>query len=223
MNFLNRLKFYLIGFSLGLFLIYTLFKDRDWSWLPENKVKKFILENPLEIRLKKNQKNILNDQFSKKIFDLIINGNVNFSKSQTQSINKKYIIEYNNSSASINVSFEDTICRIISIDDMIFRDNYQTECLDTIVFIDRSNLYLRFDKLEKKFTKNFLSKVEKHGLSSDDISKNLNNFLVNWEKSNPFSKLNPKYLGTININNLHYELSLETGNNKLRFKDFRKN
>ena len=85
MNFLNRLKFYLIGFSLGLFLIYTLFKDRDWDWLPENKVKKFILENPLKIRLKKNQKNILNDQFSKKIFDLIINGNVNFSKSQTKS------------------------------------------------------------------------------------------------------------------------------------------
>ena len=56
MNFLNRLKFYLIGFSLGLFLIYTLFKDRDWDWLPENKVKKFILENPLKIRLKKIKK-----------------------------------------------------------------------------------------------------------------------------------------------------------------------
>jgi hypothetical protein len=223
MNFLNRLKFYLIGFSLGLFLIYTLFKDRDWDWLPENKVKKFILENPLEIRLEKNEKNILNDQFSKKIFDLIIKGNVNFSKSQTKSINKKYIIEYNKSSASIYVSFKDTVCRIISIDNMIFKDNYQSKCLDTIVFIDRSNLYLRFDKMEKKFTKNFLSKIEKHGLNSDDISKNLNNFLVNWKKSNPFSKLNSKYLGTININNHNYEISLETGNKKLRFKDFSKN
>ena len=103
---------------------------------------------------------------------------------------------------------------------MIFKDNYESEFLDTIVFIDRSNLYLRFDKMEKKFTKNFLSKIEKYGLNSDDISKNLNNFLVNWKKSNPFSNLNPKYLGTINIHNLHYEISLETGNNKLRFKDF---
>ena len=223
MNFLSRLKFYLIGFSLGLFLIYTLFKDRDWDWLPENKVKKFVLENPLIIKLKKNQKNILNDQFSKKIFDLIINGNVNFSKSQTKSINKKYIIEYKNSSVSINVSFRDTLCRIISIDNMIFKDNYQSGFLDTIVFINRSNLYLRFDKMEKKFTKNFLSKIEKYGLNPDDISKNLNNFLVNWKKSNPFSKLNPKYLGTINIQNHHYEISLETGNNKLRFKDFSKN
>lgn len=223
MNFLNRLKFYLIGFSLGLFLIYTLFKDREWDWLPENKVKNFILKYPLKINLKKDQSIILNDQFAKKIFDLIINGNVNFSESKTNSINKKYIIEYNNSSALFNVSFEDTLCRLISIDNMIFKDHYEPEYLDTIVFIDRYNLLMKFDKMEKKFTKYFISKVEKYGLNSDDISKNLKNFKVDWKKSNPFSIINPKYIGTISISNLQYEISLETGNNKLRFKDFREN
>lgn len=223
MNFLNRLKFYLIGFSLGLFLIYTLFKDREWDWLPENKVKNFILKYPLKINLKKDQSIILNDQFAKKIFDLIINGSVNFSESKTNSINKKYIIEYNNSSALFNVSFEDTLCRLISIDNMIFKDHYEPEYLDTIVFIDRYNLLMKFDKMEKKFTKYFISKVEKYGLNSDDISKNLKNFKVDWKKSNPFSIINPKYIGTISISNLQYEISLETGNNKLRFKDFREN
>ncbi len=106
MSFLNRLKFYLIGFGLGLFLIYSLFKDREWDWLPENKVKKFILETPLKINLKKDQTAILTDQFSKKIFDLIINGNVNFSESKTKFTNKKYVIEYKNSSALFNISFE---------------------------------------------------------------------------------------------------------------------
>ena len=106
---------------------------------------------------------------------------------------------------------------------MIFKDIYELGFLDTIVFIDHSNLYLKFEKMEKKFTKNFISKVEKYGLNPDDISKNLNNFDVNWKKSNPFTNLNPKYLGTINISNLQYEISLETGNNKLRFKDFTEN
>lgn len=223
MNFLNRLKFYLFGFSLGLLLIYTLFKDREWDWLPENKVKKFILENPLKINLKKDQSNILTDQFAKKIFDLIINGNVNFSESKTKSVNKKYIIEYNNSSALFNISFDDTLCRIISIDNLIFKDIYNTENLDTIVFLDRSNLYLKFDKMEKKFTKKFKSKIKKYGLNDEDISDNLNKFNVNWKKSNPFSDLNPKYYGTININNLQYIISLESGNNKLRFKDINQN
>ena len=171
MNFLNRLKFYLIGLVLGLLLIYSLFKDREWDWLPENKVKKFILETPLKINLKKDQTAILTDQFSKKIFDLIINGNVNFSESKTKFTNKKYVIEYKNSSALFNISFEDTLCRIISIDNMIFKDIYGLGFLDTIVFIDHSNLYLKFEKMEKKFTKNFISKVEKYGLNPDDISK----------------------------------------------------
>ena len=77
--------------------------------------------------------------------------------------------------------------------------------------------------MEKSLLKTLYQKVEKYGLRLDDISKNLNNFNVNWKKSNPFSNLNPKYLGTINISNLQYEISLETGNNKLRFKDFSKN
>ena len=55
MNFLNRLKFYLLGFILGLFLVYGIFKERNWDWLPENKVKKFLLENPLKIFYNKKQ------------------------------------------------------------------------------------------------------------------------------------------------------------------------
>ena len=53
MNFLKRLKFYLIGFILGLILVYGIFKDRSWDWLPENKIKKFLLENPIKINYNK--------------------------------------------------------------------------------------------------------------------------------------------------------------------------
>ena len=88
MNFLNRLKFYLLGFILGLFLVYGIFKDRNWDWLPENKVKKFLLENPLKIFYNKKQ-DLLSDQLSKKIFDIIVNGDVNFSKSETKQELKK--------------------------------------------------------------------------------------------------------------------------------------
>ena len=55
MNFLNRLKFYLVGFILGLFLVFFLFKDREWDWLPENKIKKFLLANPIKINIEKSR------------------------------------------------------------------------------------------------------------------------------------------------------------------------
>ena len=77
-------------------------------------------------------------------------------------------------------------------------------------------------KWRKNLLKTLYQKLENYPLKEDDISKNLNNFNVNWKKSNPFTNLNPKYLGTINISNLQYEISLESGNNKLRFKDIMK-
>ena len=88
MNFLNRLKFYLIGFILGLFLVYSLFNDREWNWLPENKIKNFLLVNPIKINIKKSEVVNINESFSKKVFDILLNGNILFSKSETKPTQK---------------------------------------------------------------------------------------------------------------------------------------
>ena len=158
MNFLNRLKFYLLGFILGLFLVYGIFKERNWDWLPENKVKKFLLENPLKIFYNKKQ-DLLSDQLSKKIFDIIINGDVNFSKSETKQDLKIYLIEYKQNTAIFNISFKDTLCRILSLDSNYFKKESNSK--DSTIFLDQMNLFLRFDKLEKKYSKSFIKRLEK--------------------------------------------------------------
>jgi hypothetical protein len=219
MNFLNRLKFYLLGFILGLFLVYGIFKERNWDWLPENKVKKFLLENPLKIFYNKKQ-DLLSDQLSKKIFDIIINGDVNFSKSETKQELKIYLIEYKQNTAIFNISFKDTLCRIISLDSNYFKKESNSK--DSTIFLDQMNLFLRFDKLEKKYSKSFIKKLENYPLNEEDFSNNLKSFEPNWAQSDPYKKSNPQYLGTIIIHDSAYFLILETGNQKLRFKDFYK-
>lgn len=219
MNFLNRLKFYLLGFILGLFLVYGIFKERNWDWLPENKVKKFLLENPLKIFYNKKQ-DLLSDQLSKKIFDIIINGDVNFSKSETKQELKIYLIEYKQNTAIFNISFKDTLCRILSLDSNYFKKESNSK--DSTIFLDQMNLFLRFDKLEKKYSKSFIKKLENYPLNEEDFSNNLKSFEPNWAQSDPYKKSNPQYLGTIIIHDSAYFLILETGNQKLRFKDFYK-
>ena len=219
MNFLNRLKFYLLGFILGLFLVYGIFKERNWDWLPENKVKKFLLENPLKIFYNKKQ-DLLSDQLSKKIFDIIVNGDVNFSKSETKQELKIYLIEYKQNTAIFNISFKDTLCRILSLDSNYFKKESNSK--DSIIFLDQMNLFLRFDKLEKKYSKSFIKKLENYPLNEEDFSNNLKSFEPNWAQSDPYKKSNPQYLGTIIIHDSAYFLILETGNQKLRFKDFYK-
>ena len=219
MKFSNRLKFYLIGFSLGLFLVYSIFKDRSWNWLPENKVKQFLLENPLRIYLDKNQQNYQKD-ISKNIFDIIINGDVNFSRSKTDSYLKKYVIEYEEAFACFGVSFEDSLCRVLSLNNINFNFKNDSFSSDSIIYIDQFNLTNRFKKMEKKFAKAFQVKLTNSPLNKEDFLKNLESFNVDWNASFPFRKLNPQYSGIIKISNNTYQILLETGNKKLRFKDF---
>lgn len=219
MKFSNRLKFYLIGFSLGLFLVYGIFKDKSWNWLPENKVKQFLLENPLRIYLDRNQQNYQKD-ISKNIFDIIINGDVNFSRSKTDSSLKKYVIEYEEAFASFGVSFEDSLCRVLSLNKFNFKFKNDSFNSDSIIYIDQFNLTNRFKKMEKKFAKAFQVKLTNSPLNKEDFLKNLESFKVDWNASFPFRKLNPQYSGIIKISNNTYHILLETGNKKLRFKDF---
>ena len=155
MNFLNRLKFYLIGFILGLFLIYSLFKEREWDWLPENKIKKFLLANPIKINIEKKDILILNDDFSKKIFDVIINGDILFSKSKTKNDTKNYFLESNNDTISVDLSFKDSTCRIISFNHRSFNKNQASSDIDTIVYMDNFNFYNVLEKLKKKYSEEF--------------------------------------------------------------------
>jgi hypothetical protein len=48
-SFLRRLKFYGIGFSIGLLFVVFFFQNRGCSWLPANRVKNSILERVLVV------------------------------------------------------------------------------------------------------------------------------------------------------------------------------
>lgn len=53
MNFLNRLKYYLVGVGLGILMVMVIFKDRKFtSWTPQNRVLYDIKEKTLVISSK---------------------------------------------------------------------------------------------------------------------------------------------------------------------------
>ena len=222
MNFLNRLKFFLVGFILGLFLIYSIFNDREWDWLPKNKIKKFLLANPIKINIEKSEVLNINESFSKKVFDVVINGNILFSKSETKTDTKNYFLESNNDTISIDISFNDSTCRITSLNDQNFTRNQSINHIDTNIYMDNFNFYKVVEKLKKKYSKEFITDLENYQLNELDIEKNLKTINVNWIRSNGFMIANPFYIGRINIEGLDYEISMEKGNKKIRFKKLKK-
>ena len=88
--------------------------------------------------------------------------------------------------------------------------------------MDNFNFYKVVEKLKKKYSKEFITDLENFQLNEIDIEKNLKKIKVNWIRSNGFKITNPFYIGRINIEGLDYEISIEKGNKKIRFKRLKK-
>ena len=84
------------------------------------------------------------------------------------------------------------------------------------------NFFKIVEKLKKKYSKEFILDLENFQLNELDIEKNLKKIKVNWIRSNGFRIANPFYIGRINIEGLDYEISMEKGNKKIRFKRLKK-
>jgi hypothetical protein len=90
---LSRLKYYGIGFGIGLFFLFFFFENRGCSWLPANRVKNSILERLLVVS--NETYSILQTQglSAEDIVQVLNDGEVNFAASDKQSEPKIYIVE----------------------------------------------------------------------------------------------------------------------------------
>jgi hypothetical protein len=92
-KFINRLKYYSIGFGIGLIFVFFFFQNRGCSWLPDNRVKNTILDRVLvlsELESEKIKKAGISDN---DIIQLLNDGDVQFKKSIKDSDFKVYLIQ----------------------------------------------------------------------------------------------------------------------------------
>jgi hypothetical protein len=131
-------------------------------------------------------------------------------------------LESNNDTISIDITFDDSTCRIISVNNQNFTRNKSISHIDTNIYMDNFNFYKVLEKFEKKYSKEVIRDLENYQLNELDIEKNLKTININWVKSNGFKIANPFYRGRINIQELDYEIYMEKGNKKIRFKRLKK-
>lgn len=94
MNFLNRLKYYLIGVGLGILLVLAIFKDRNvTSWTPQNRVLRRIQAQPLELNDTASCLLSCIGQDTVYVKSILENADVNFDKSDVRNGQKSYVIE----------------------------------------------------------------------------------------------------------------------------------
>lgn len=105
-KFKNRLKYYLIGFGLGLVFMFFIFGNRACSWLPENRVKNMIAEKDIligdSVQYLMNCEKVTNDDIYRLLND---DGDVNFEQSKTSGSPKIYVIEGKKDKKDISITY----------------------------------------------------------------------------------------------------------------------
>ena len=216
MKFIHRLKYFLVGFGIGLIAVFFFFKDRGWDWLPGNRVTKFILTNPMEIDedflLVLNENKIKTDL----LFNTIEKGSVLFSESETKERVKNYKIELDTFKLTILVSFEDSLSTIINLNNL---KNKQNQKIVSTPFYPSDSLF--FSKILKKEIKAndlFLCQLKKEELNYDSIITHLKNNILLRKFSRPYKKPNPIYFSEMNFNGNKMIIHMEEGSKKIRLK-----
>ncbi len=216
MKFIHRLKYFLVGFGLGLLLVFFFFKDRGWDWLPGNRITTFILTNPVNIDenlFSSLQENSISTDF---IYEIIENGSVLFSESNTKEKIKNYKIELDSFKITALVSFKDSSTTLINFNNL---NNITNKSTVILPFHPSDSLF--FSKIlekEIKASKLFLCQLREIDMHFDSITTHLHKSKLLREFSRPFKKPNPIYYSTIQFNNKRMLIHIEEGSKKIRLK-----
>lgn len=111
-SFMRRLKYYGIGFGIGMLFVVFFFNNRGCSWIPSNRVKNSILSRIIvvsdqtEADLKK--KGISH----KELIEVLNDGDIDFGASDKNKNNKAYLIEKNGVKYVFTLPYESFVSEV---------------------------------------------------------------------------------------------------------------
>ena len=222
-TFKERIKFYLIGFGIGIIGVAFIFGQRSCEWLPGNQVKNTIAAK--KIMYSDSIKNIMDCAkiTSTEIYNLLdSDGDVDFSESNPHLKNKEYVF-YGEDDLKIRFAFHKEFTEIIAVEsDCSTTASHQTKQTlplpqSIVTTIIESNEFMYYDQAEFQ--------IGCYGLKDKDVRAFHLTALINMEKSQAWpegkgeTKKNKYYYLEGLIGGKPYAIVYEIGENRTRIKD----
>ncbi len=111
-SWVRRLKFYGVGFGIGLLFVFVFFQNRGCSWLPGNRVKNSILDRLLVVSDETAEILKKKGIGKKDLIQVLNDGDVVFGESDKNSDDKVYVIEKDGSKYLFTLPFESFISEV---------------------------------------------------------------------------------------------------------------
>jgi len=222
-KFKDRIKFYLIGFGMGIIAVAFMFGKRGCAWLPENRVKNSIFEN--EIIYGDSIKDLMycSNISSENIYDLLDSGgDVDFSESIPNESPKKYVI-YGKNELRVIFALYDNYSEIIEVNTdcqtkLTNNTNKQTVPLpkNIISSIIESHAFTFYKEAECEIN---CFDIDEQDVKDFHLSATINmTKSVPWPKGSGENVSNKLYYLDGDINGVSYGIMYEIGENRTRIK-----
>ncbi len=215
MNIKKRIKYYLVGASIGILLSIFIFNGRGCEWLPGNRVLKTIRSS--KIITSEFQQCLLDCKGieDSSIYNLIQNGSVVFGKSDTK--NKDYYITYDSVSIKIKILEKDTTAIVTSENVNCNCNSYSKENYK-MIYQPNTIVLERLKALKLSIKKEVECELDCFGILKSDLPDLFKNGEVLFEDSYPNRVPNPIYYIKLNSKNKPLLFWIEQGATKTRIK-----
>lgn len=218
MTFAKRLRYYIIGFGMGLVLCLAIFGQRGCDWTPSNRVLKQIATS--QILITDSVRCILaeNKVEEDDIFKTLNGGSVIFSESETQKVPKYYVLEDPNENFKIGfVVRNDTV----SVLDGVVGGK-QGMCKD--FGLNPEHIFTMPEKTVKRLLRaqeisaadSVLVKLKKHSIKDGEIYNMIESGKIDFKNSMPTLKPHPIYY----VESQKCRFIIEMTEKKTRILDF---
>jgi|SaaInlStandDraft_5_1057022.scaffolds.fasta_scaffold17454_2 hypothetical protein len=231
MKFGGRLKYYLVGFSIGIIACLIIFKGRGCEWLPNERVLNSIRTSNIYFTAQDSCMMASNNITKKDIFLLLANGDVDFSESNTErkiqpyvldhleqkAELKHYVIEYEGLKVSFNLYERDSVVFISKFNDLETSKNCSGESdIAKSMYLPNDMTLEKLSSNKLRFEKVFKCEMDCYGITDTDIDSLFIDGQVLFNHSYPNKKPNPLYFIEKEINDVTFIFWIEQGATKTR-------
>jgi hypothetical protein len=212
MKFWRRLRYYLVGFSLGAMMVYAMFGTRGCDWTPTNRVKSAFKMCDIAISEAKLCEMNCHGIDKQVVFDLIQKGKVNFKDSRTQTEVKNYILYNKTHKIGFDLNLQDSLAVVTDF------YGYTTQCScdslsNNLASLTRPEHMVFAEMLEKGVELNDKNRCEMncYGITEKQLMSIFEDGIIDYAQSVPKRRPNPGYAIKKSINGNDYLFAVEVG------------
>ncbi len=218
MTFAKRLRYYIIGFGMGILVCFAIFGQRGCDWTPGNRVLKQIATSQIlitdSVRCIFAENKIEEDE----VYKVLNNGSVIFSESKTHQVPKYYVIE--DPTAKFKIAF------VVRNDSVAVIDGIPTGKQGTCKNFGANpeHIFTMPEKTIKQTLKtkeisaadSILAKLRKYNIKDGDIYNMIESGKIDFKNSLPTLKPHAIYF----VETVKCRFKIEMAEKKTRILDF---